>query len=144
MAEIKTVGKITFELVSPERLLLSRPVDMVVVPGSEGLFGVLIGHAPLIATLKPGVIDVHDEGRITDRIFVGGGFAEVTPERCVVLAETAMPVSDLDRGRVIERIQELKAVEDLAVGAGAAGEGGILGELAVQQAMLAAIDSKAA
>jgi F-type H+-transporting ATPase subunit epsilon len=140
---IEPPGKTTFELVSPERLLLSQPVDMVVVPGSEGLFAALIGHAPFIATLKPGVIDVWDGGKITERIFVAGGFAEVTPERCVVLAETATPVGELDRARVVERLEELKGVADLARASGG-GEGGILAELELNQAMLAAIDQKAA
>lgn len=85
-----------FELVSPERLLLSRQVGMVVVPGSEGLFGVLPRHAPLISTLVPGVIDVYEEGAVTDRIFIAGGFAEVTEDRCTVLAEAAVPVAELD------------------------------------------------
>jgi F-type H+-transporting ATPase subunit epsilon len=141
---VQPAGKTVFELVSPERLLLSQPVDMVVVPGSEGLFAALIGHAPLIATLKPGVIDVWDDGKITERIFVGGGFAEVTPERCVVLAETAKPVSEIDRAGVVERIEELKNVADLARSTGGNAEGGILTELELNQAMLAALDQKAA
>jgi F-type H+-transporting ATPase subunit epsilon len=91
---------VAFELVAPERLLLSEQVEMVVVPGSEGYFGVLPGHAPLISTLNPGVIDVYKGGQITDRIFVDGGFAEVTPERCTVLADHATPVKDLDRGKI--------------------------------------------
>lgn len=131
---VQPTGKITFELVSPERLLVSQPVDMVVVPGSEGLFGALIGHSPLIAMLRPGVIDVHDGGKITDRIFVAGGFAEVTPERCVVLAEAAQPVSELERSAVVARLEVLK--NDA--------EGAAAGELEIQQAMLAAIDQKAA
>src|SRR5271155_286368 len=113
-------GKTTFELVSPERLLLSEPVDMVVVPGSEGLFAALIGHAPLIATLKPGVIDVWDGGKITERIFVGGGFAEVTPERCVVLAETAQAVAEIDRAKVVERLGGVQNVPELGGAAGGA------------------------
>ena len=141
---IEPPGKTTFELVSPERLLLSQPVDMVVVPGSEGLFAALIGHAPLVATLKPGVIDVWDGGKITERIFVAGGFAEVTPVRCVVLAETAMPVGEIDRARVVERIEELSHVADLARASGGGAEGGILAELELNQAMLAAIEQKAA
>jgi len=106
MADTK---QIVFELVSPERLLLSKPVDMVVVPGTEGLFGVLVGHTPLISTLKPGVIEVYEDNRITDRIFVAGGFAEVAPERCVVLAELATPVGELDRAAIAERIAALEA-----------------------------------
>jgi F-type H+-transporting ATPase subunit epsilon len=132
--DIHPPGKITFELVSPERLLLSQQVDMVVVPGSEGFFGVLIGHTPLISTLKPGVIDVYDGGRIIERIFVGGGFAEATPDRCVVLAETAVPVAEIDRARVVERIQEIRAAE--------AGESTLV-ELQIHEAMLDAVDRAA-
>jgi len=93
-------GKIAFELVSPERLLLSVEADMVVVPGAEGDFGVLPQHAPLISGVKTGVIAVYDAGQITERIFVAGGFAEVTPERCTVLAERAIGVADIDRAQV--------------------------------------------
>jgi F-type H+-transporting ATPase subunit epsilon len=136
--------KTTFELVSPERLLLSQPVDMVVVPGAEGLFAALKGHAPFIAQLRPGVIDVWDGGRITERIFVGGGFAEVTGDRCVVLAETAQPVAEIDRARVVDRLEELKNVADVARSTGGTAEGGILAELELNQAMLAAVDQKTA
>ena len=96
-----------FELVSPERLLLSRQVGMVVVPGSEGLFGVLPRHAPLISTLIPGVIDVYEEGAVTDRIFIAGGFAEVTEDRCTVLAEAAVPVAELDLAAAERQIVDL-------------------------------------
>ena len=93
-------GKTAFELVAPEQLLVSEPVDMVVVPGGEGDFGVLLGHTPLISTIRPGVIAVHNGGKVTDRIFVATGFAEVTPERCTVLAEVAVRVEDIDRAAV--------------------------------------------
>lgn len=103
--------KVEFELVSPERLLTSQPVDMVVVPGSEGNFGVLPGHAPMISTVRPGVIEVFEGDKVTDRIFVAGGFAEVTQTRCTVLAEQAIPVADIDRA---EAEQEMKnAREDV-------------------------------
>src|SRR5690349_4518699 len=88
--------KVQFELVSPEKLLLSEAVDMVVVPGSEGNFGVLAGHSLLISTVRPGVIDVYEGNEVSERIFVSGGFAEVTAERCTVLADEAMPLSSLD------------------------------------------------
>ena len=104
--------KVEFELVSPERLLMSRAVEMVVVPGVEGDFGVLAGHAPLISTVRPGIIEVHEDGKITDRIFVAGGFAEVNAERCTVLAEVAMPVGDIDRGKVEAELKDLG--DDLA------------------------------
>jgi F-type H+-transporting ATPase subunit epsilon len=93
-------NKVSFELVAPERLLFSAEVDMVVVPGSEGDFGVLPGHSPLIASVRPGVIDIYDGGIdakfIRERIFVAGGFAEVNGSRCTVLAEEASPVRDID------------------------------------------------
>src|SRR5665213_1858789 len=89
--------KLQFELVSPEKLLLSEAVSMVIVPGAEGNFGVLPGHALLISTVRPGVIDVYEDKIVSERIFVSGGFAEVTPERCTVLADEALPLSSLDR-----------------------------------------------
>jgi F-type H+-transporting ATPase subunit epsilon len=87
--------KIQFELVSPAKLLVSSPVDMVVVPGTEGDFGALVRHAPMITTVRPGVIVVHDGGKVSSRTFVAGGFAEVNEERITVLAEEAIPVGDL-------------------------------------------------
>lgn len=101
-------GKVAFELVSPERLLLSEDVDMVEVPGEEGDFGVLVRHAPLISTLRPGVIKVHDGGSITQRIFVAGGFAEVTPQRCTVLAEEAVEVAEIDKAAAEQRLSDAR------------------------------------
>jgi F-type H+-transporting ATPase subunit epsilon len=101
-------GKVAFELVSPERLLLSEEVDMVVVPGEEGDFGVLPRHAPLISTLRPGVIQVHNGGSVTEQIFVVGGFAEVTPTRCTVLAEEALPIGDIDRAATEQRLNDAR------------------------------------
>ena len=95
-----------FELVSPERLVFSQPVDMVVVPGAEGYFGVLARHAPLISALKPGTISIYEGDAVTQRIFVAGGFADVTGERCTVLAEDATPVSQLDRAQVDQELSE--------------------------------------
>jgi F-type H+-transporting ATPase subunit epsilon len=86
-----------FELVTPERLLFAEMVDMVVVPGSEGNFGVLAGHAPLISTIRPGSIDIYEGQTVTRRIFVVGGLAEVTPQRCTVLADEAIEPEALDR-----------------------------------------------
>ena len=101
--------KVAYEMVSPDRLLASADADMVIVPGSEGDFGVLPGHAPMISTLRPGLVEVHDEGKAVQKIFVRGGFAEVTPEGLTVLAEEAIPLADLDKstlGREIEYAQE--------------------------------------
>jgi len=100
--------RVQFELVSPERLILSTEVEMVVVPGTEGNFGVLPGHAPLISTIRPGTIDIYEGGAITERIFIVGGIAEVTPERCTVLADEAMAPDSLDRAALEA---ELQAVE---------------------------------
>lgn len=97
--------KIQFELVSPSKLLVSSEVDMVVVPGSEGDFGALPRHAPVIATVRPGVIDIHDAGKVSNRIFVAGGFAEVNEERITVLAEEAIPVADLTAEQASERLK---------------------------------------
>jgi F-type H+-transporting ATPase subunit epsilon len=101
--------KLQFELVSPERLLLSEQVHMVIVPGSEGNFGVLPGHALFISTVRPGVIDVYEDESVTERIFVSGGFAEVTPERCTVLADEAVPLSSIDRGDTEQQARSLES-----------------------------------
>lgn len=105
-------GKVSFELVTPERLLLSQEADMVVVPGGAGDFGVLPRHAPLISTVRPGTIRLHDGGGEPAEIFVAGGFAEVTPERCTVLAEEAVPLAELDRAEVERELREAR--EDAA------------------------------
>jgi len=97
--------KIAFELVSPDRLLVSESVDMVVIPGTEGDFGVLYGHQPLVALVRPGILEIENDGAPARRIFVGGGFAEVTNDRCAVLTEEAVPVEDLKRADVDERIR---------------------------------------
>ena len=96
-----------FELVSPERLLVSKDVEMVVVPGAEGYFGVLPRHAPMISTLNAGVIDIHQGGQVEERIFIAGGFAEVTEDRCTVLAEEAVPVDEIDPAAVNQEIANL-------------------------------------
>lgn len=96
--------KLHFELVSPERLILSESVDLVTVPGKEGDIGVLAGHAPLMTTLRPGVINVDDAGRPQRRIFVRGGFAEVTSAGLTVLAEFTVPIEELDRATIDREI----------------------------------------
>src|SRR5438309_9106775 len=100
--------RVQFELVTPERLLLSEMVEMVVVPGTEGNFGVLPGHAPLISSIRPGTIDVYEGQRVIRRIFVVSGIAEVTAERCTVLADEALPPEDLDRGAIEAELQTLQ------------------------------------
>ncbi|MEN8723352.1 MAG: F0F1 ATP synthase subunit epsilon [Alphaproteobacteria bacterium] len=105
-------NNLQFDLVSPERQLLSETVEMVVVPGMEGDFGVLVDHAPFISTLRPGVLVVTREGGAEERIFVRGGFADVTPSGLTVLAEDAVAVSDIDRADLDQRIKD--ASEDVA------------------------------
>ncbi len=100
--------RVQFELVSPERLIVSAEVEMVVVPGTEGNFGVLPGHAPLISTIRPGTIDIYEGGAITERIFIVGGIAEVTPERCTVLADEAMAPDSLDRAALEAELQTVE------------------------------------
>jgi F-type H+-transporting ATPase subunit epsilon len=128
--------KVEFELVSPERLLLSQQVDMVVVPGAEGDFGVLPRHAPLIATLRPGIIRVFEGREVKQRIFVAGGFAEVTPERCTVLAEEAVPVGEIDTARIDQEIKNLG--EDMADAKSDDDKAAIARRIKVREAMRAA------
>ncbi|HWC63751.1 MAG TPA: F0F1 ATP synthase subunit epsilon [Rhizomicrobium sp.] len=103
-------GKITFDLVSPERLLLSQPVDMVTIPGSEGYMGVVAGHMPLVATLRAGMINMLNDGAET-RFFIMGGFAEINAEKVIVLAEDALPMSELDLAVLDQRIKDAQEDE---------------------------------
>jgi len=130
---------IQFELVSPERLLVSREMEMVVVPGSEGDFGALPGHAPLISEIRPGVIAVFEGGKVQERIFVAGGFAEVTNERCTVLAQQAMPLAEIDR---LAADNELKiARDDLSAAKTDAERALAEHQITVAEAKLAALDN---
>src|ERR1700722_7271067 len=100
---------VALEIVSPERLLLSRPVDMGVIPASEGDMGLLEGHSPMIVMLRGGTIDLYEGDRVTDRLFVDGGFAEVTPERCTVLANKAIPLAEINKADAQSRLAEAEA-----------------------------------
>ncbi|MFO1087311.1 MAG: F0F1 ATP synthase subunit epsilon [Reyranellaceae bacterium] len=97
------MAKLSFRLVMPERELLATEADMVVVPGSEGDFGVLHGHAPVISTVRPGVLEVLQGNKVDKRYLVVGGFAEVTPERCTVLADEALPFEEVTPEQLAER-----------------------------------------
>lgn len=101
--------KISFDLVSPEKLLLSGQADMVTVPGTEGYMGVMAGHAATVTTLRAGMIDVSNDGR-DDRYFIRGGFAEINPAKITVLADEAIPMSELDLAVLDQRIAD--AVDD--------------------------------
>lgn len=101
-----------FELVSPERLLMSEPVNQVVVPGSEGQFTVLIGHAPMMSTMRPGVVEITLAGGKQERVFVRGGFADVNASGLTILAEQAIPLAELDPAMLAGEIRN--AEEDVA------------------------------
>jgi len=100
---------VNLEIVSPEKLLLSRDVDMVVIPAFEGDMGVLEGHAPMMVMLRGGVVSLYEGERVTDSFFVDGGFAEVTGERCTVLAGEALLISELERTEAEKRIADAEA-----------------------------------
>jgi len=97
-----------FELVSPQKLLFSGDVEQVDLPGAEGYFGVLANHAPMVTTLRPGILTVHAAGG-QQTIVVLGGFAEVSKDGLTVLANTADAVEDIDRGMIAARIDELES-----------------------------------
>lgn len=126
---------VEFELVSPERLLKSEAVEMVVVPGGDGDIGVLPGHSLLISTLRPGVIDIHEGGKVKESIFVGGGFCEVSPESCTVLAEEAVAVEDINKGDADAR---LSAANDALSSADDDGKAAAEAEVKLAEAMVAA------
>ncbi|MCB1557122.1 MAG: ATP synthase F1 subunit epsilon [Alphaproteobacteria bacterium] len=108
-----------FELVSPEEKLLSQPAVMAVVPGEEGDIGVLPDHSPVLSSVRPGVVAVYTDGKEEPRrIFVGGGFADISAAGCTILAEEAVPVEDLDEGALRHRLHDL--TEDLTLVEGAA------------------------
>ena len=102
--------KIAFDLVSPERLLLSVQADMVTVPGAEGYMGIMAGHSPLVSTLRAGMIDVLIDGK-DDRYFIRGGFAEISPAKITVLAEEAIPMTELDLAVLDQRIADAQEDE---------------------------------
>ena len=94
---------IQLELVTPARVMLSKSVEMVVIPGSEGLFGVLANHAPVLANLQRGVVEVHEGGKIVDRIMIDGGVTDVTAHGVTILAERAENLDTASSQEVRER-----------------------------------------
>lgn len=128
--------KLHFSLVSPERELFSGPVDHVVVPGEAGEFGVLARHAPFMATVRPGALRIlHGDGE--RRIFVNGGFADVTPEGLTVLAEDAVDLADVTVASVEQGLKDAR--EDLADAKDEARQAAASGRVARFEAMLAAL-----
>lgn len=100
---------IDLEIVSPEKLLLSRPVEMVVIPAAEGEMGVMGQHSPMIVLLQGGTVQLYENDQVTERLFVSGGFAEITPERVTVLANEVTPVAQLSRGEGERRMEAAEA-----------------------------------
>ena len=111
MADVQTAKTFQFDLVSPEKVIVSEQASMVVVPGEAGDFGVLAGHSPLLSTLRPGVVTVTSPSGEVRKIFVASGFADVNGTLCSVLAEEAVNLNDLDRGALE---QSLRALEETA------------------------------
>ena len=141
MATASLPDKVAFELVAPERLLTSEMVDMVVAPGAEGDFGVLPHHSLFISLLRPGVIEIYDGGAIKQRIFVGGGFAEVNERSCIVLAEEALPVDEIDLEQARQRLKD--AQEDLAEAKDDGARARCEREAAIAEAMIEAVGRSA-
>jgi F-type H+-transporting ATPase subunit epsilon len=129
--------KVRFELVAPERLLASELVDMVVAPGAEGDFGVLPQHSLFMSLLRPGIIEIHDGGSVKQRIFVGGGFAEVNERGCIVLAEEALPVEEIDADQARRRLKD--AQDDLGEAKDDIVRARFEREIAVAEAQIAAV-----
>ena len=127
--------KIAFELVSPDRLLMSVEADAVAMPGMEGDFGVLPGHAPLISALRAGIIAVEGGSEGPDQVYIAGGFTEVVADRLTVLAEEAVPVDDMDSTDIEQRLQEtndeLAGAEDGEQRRLAEGKVGVLQEMLI-------------
>ena len=106
------MAKITFDLVSPEILIFNDEVGMIIVPGKDGDLGVLPGHSKIISSLRPGRVMVYGEGKnLLKSFFVSGGFAEVNPEKCIVLAESVDEINTLDKSTIEKEIQDLEGQE---------------------------------
>jgi F-type H+-transporting ATPase subunit epsilon len=128
--------KVAFQLVAPERLLASAEVDMVVVPGAEGDFGVLPHHSLFMSVLRPGVIETYEGTQVSERIFVGGGFAEVNERGCTVLAEEALPVAEIDLEQARSRLSDAR--DDLRDASDDVARARLEREIAIAEAQIAA------
>ena len=127
---------VALEIVSPSQLVLSRPVDMVVIPAEEGDMGVLEGHTPMIVMLRGGAISLYAGEQVSERLFVAGGFAEVTQERCTVLATEVVPVAELRRAEGERRLAEAEADYEAADKSDVAVEDGLLVRIQSARAMV--------
>lgn len=126
-----------FELVAPEEIILSEAAEMVTVPGGDGDYGVLPRHAPMITTVRSGVLAVYENRRVRERIFVAGGFAEVTPKRLTVLAEEAVRLESLNRADVEKALKD--AEDDLLDAKDATERAQLQQRIAVEKAKLSAL-----
>ncbi|MEL0107587.1 MAG: ATP synthase F1 subunit epsilon [Rhodospirillales bacterium] len=135
--------KVQLEIVTPTKLLVTEEADMVVVPGGDGDFGVLPGHAPLLSSVRPGVIDIHENGAVKTRYFIAGGFAEVDPEKCVILADEAMTLADIDQAAAQSRLEAAQQALESA-GDDDTARNNAVAEIARAEAMLAAATDTAA
>lgn len=109
MSDAKQQNEFDFELVSPEKKLMSEKAWQVTVPGEEGDFGVRAGHSSLVSTIRPGVVEiVSKQGDAPTKIFIAGGFADVTATNLTVLAEQATKVDDMDKGAIEKEITDLE------------------------------------
>ena len=107
------MATISFDLVSPEHLIFNEEVGMIIVPGKDGDFGVLPGHSKLMSSLRPGRIMIYSEDKnLLKSFFVSGGFAEVNPEKCIILAESVDDISVLDKSIIQNSIQDLEKLDD--------------------------------
>ena len=107
------MATISFDLVSPEHLIFNEEVGMIIVPGKDGDFGVLPGHSKLMSSLRPGRIMIYSEDKnLLKSFFVSGGFAEVNPEKCIILAESVDDMSVLDKSKIQNTIQDLEKLDD--------------------------------
>ena len=104
------MANISFDLVSPENLIFNDEVGMIIVPGKDGDLGILPGHSKVISTLRPGRVMIYGEDRnLLKSFFVSGGFAEINPEKCIVLAESVEELSSLEKSLVEKEIQQLES-----------------------------------
>jgi len=107
------MATISFDLVSPENLIFNEEVGMIIVPGKDGDFGVLPGHSKLMSSLRPGRIMIYGEDKnLLKSFFVSGGFAEVNPEKCIILAESVDDISVLDKSIIQKSIEDLEKLDD--------------------------------
>ena len=103
------MATISFDLVSPENLIFNDEVGMIIVPGKDGDFGVLPGHSKVMSSLRPGRVMVYGEDKnLLKAFFVSGGFAEVNPEKCIVLAESVDEINSIEKSSIEKEIQDLE------------------------------------